>query len=138
MNDRIWVRIGGIAGLLAVGLGAFGAHALKPRLLENGTLDTWQTAALYHLVHALAMLLPWSMGGKLQPCRWFLAGIVIFSGSLYFLSLTGWTRLGIITPVGGLCFMVGWLLLALRRPANGDLPLEKKGNGAPARSREHA
>lgn len=108
-----WIRIGALVGFTAVALGAFGAHALKPALLARHSLETWQTAALYHLLHAFAILLPWSMAPpRWKPAPFFLAGIILFSGSLYLLSLTGWRWLGMITPLGGLCLLAGWLLLA--------------------------
>lgn len=119
MNPNpFWIRAGALSAFLAVALGAFGAHGLKETLTSHQSLETWQTAALYHLVHALAMLLPWSMRGRrLQPASFFLAGIALFSGSLYLLSLTGLKWLGMVTPLGGLCFLAGWLLLAIRAAA---------------------
>src|SRR5690606_38081768 len=106
-----------LAGATGVALGAFGAHALKA-IVEPAALETWRTAVLYHLVHALALLavaLAWPvlpqralrLAGALM-----LAGILLFSGSLYLLVLTGVRVLGAITPVGGAAFIAAWALLA--------------------------
>jgi len=98
-----------------VALGAFGAHALKDHLAALNMTDVWQKAVLYHLVHAVVLLLlagrptfprlPWSL---------FFIGIIVFSGSLYLLAGTGIRWLGAITPLGGLCLLAGWLVLAIR------------------------
>lgn len=105
-----WRRLGGLLAALAVMLGAFGAHALA----GNVRLDVWKTAALYHLVHAVALLLP----GLPTATRWLHAsGVVVFSGSLYLLVLLDTPSLGAVTPVGGLCFIAGWLLAAAQRAA---------------------
>lgn len=116
-----WLAAGSIGGFLGVALGAFGAHALKESLGAKG-LDIWQTAVLYQFVHSLALLATglWqqlSPAGAtpagLNAAGWcFAAGIALFSGSLYLLALTGIGRLGAITPLGGLAFLAGWLLLA--------------------------
>ncbi len=117
-----------IAGFTAVGLGAFGAHALKPTLLARGSLETWHTASLYHLVHAIALLgvALLSLGGSTthrplaQAAHCWLAGTVLFSGSLYVLALGGPRWLGPITPVGGVLLIAGWILVAFagrRSPA---------------------
>lgn len=118
-----WMRIAGILGFLAVALGAFGAHALKARLGPEWT-PIWQTAVLYHLVHALALLAlaAWSRATG-ADIRWgaipLAAGIVLFSGSLYGLALSqGQARfLGPVTPLGGAAFLAGWGWIAFR-PAN--------------------
>jgi uncharacterized membrane protein YgdD (TMEM256/DUF423 family) len=106
------LRLAGLAGFLAVALGAFGAHALQPRLELLGTAWIWQKAVLYHLAHAVA-LLALALGRPVN--RWvpllFALGIVIFSGSLYALALTNVKALGAITPLGGACFLAGWLTL---------------------------
>ena len=105
----VWTRTGAILCFLAVALGAFGAHGLEPLLEQNSAVDTWQTAATYHLFHGLAMLFPQAAGAKKgSPALFFCAGIVLFSGSLYLLSVTGIKMLGMITPFGGLCFLIGW------------------------------
>lgn len=113
-----FIRIAAIAGATAVGIGAFGAHGLESILEANSRLDTFETAVRYHFYHALALLVV-AIWHHLQPKRkileksmWsFLIGIIIFSGSLYVLSLTGITWLGAITPLGGVAFIVGWLFL---------------------------
>ena len=96
-------------GFLAVLLGAFGAHGLQERLMELNRVETWETAVFYHFIHALALfglsLMPRPSKGAVYG---FIIGILIFSGSLYVLSLTGITKLGAITPIGGLSMMVGW------------------------------
>jgi uncharacterized membrane protein YgdD (TMEM256/DUF423 family) len=100
--------------LLAVSLGAFGAHGLKEVLVRNEATAIWDKAVLYHFVHTVVMLIL-SLGQPLRRGAWlsFLAGIVIFSGSLYLLAVTGAKWLGAITPLGGLSFLLGWIWLAL-------------------------
>eukprot|EP01006_Ploeotia_vitrea_P061101 TRINITY_DN77244_c0_g1_i1.p1 TRINITY_DN77244_c0_g1~~TRINITY_DN77244_c0_g1_i1.p1 ORF type:complete len:127 (+),score=1.06 TRINITY_DN77244_c0_g1_i1:28-408(+) len=108
--------LAGLAGFSGVGLGAFGAHALKKRLVANGRLDVWQTAVQYHLLHAVALLgcyaamksSPTLDGSMKWATRFFASGILLFSGSLYGLALGGPKILGPITPLGGLLFMAGW------------------------------
>lgn len=103
---------------LAVGLGAFGAHALKGTLQANATTEVWKTAVLYHFVHAIALLVLATLPALNRAAAGlFVAGIVIFSGSLYLLALTNVKWLGAITPLGGLCFLAGWLFLVIRPPA---------------------
>jgi uncharacterized membrane protein YgdD (TMEM256/DUF423 family) len=103
------LRLAALAGFLAVALGAFGAHFFRSRLELLGTVAIWQTAVLYHLVHAVA-LLALALGRPVH--RWiaplFAAGILIFRGSLYVLAMTNLKVLGAITPIGGVCFLVGW------------------------------
>src|SRR5262249_8718239 len=98
----------------AVGLGAFGAHGLKAILSSNGTASIWEKAVLYHFIHGLMLFI---LAGRtplpLGPWLSFLVGIVFFSGSLYLLALTNVRWLGAITPIGGVCFLVGWLWLVL-------------------------
>jgi len=108
-------RISALVGFLAVALGAFGAHGLQPLLTRNGTLDVWHTATLYHLVHA-AVLLFLASRQPLPKLAWnlFLAGVVVFSGTLYLLAITNVKWLGAITPVGGLCLLGGWLVLIIK------------------------
>jgi len=105
-------RIAAAAGLLAVLLGAFGAHGLKGLLGRNGTAAIWETAVFYHFIHAV-MLFILAERKDFPVFAWwsFLAGIVIFSGSLYLLAVTNAHWLGAITPVGGLGFIAGWLAL---------------------------
>jgi len=99
-------------GFLGVLLGAFGAHGLKGLLAENGTAAIWKTAVLYHLIHAVMMFLLADRKPFPAVAWWsFLAGIVIFSGSLYVLALTNQRWLGAITPIGGLAFLGGWFCL---------------------------
>lgn len=106
------------AGLLAlaVAAGAFGAHALKAHLSAE-MLQTWETAVDYHFYHALGLLLIGVLSAALpgMPLKWpailLIAGVVLFSGSLYALALSGIKVLGAITPVGGLSFIAGWLVL---------------------------
>ncbi|HTL69905.1 MAG TPA: DUF423 domain-containing protein [Candidatus Eisenbacteria bacterium] len=105
---------------VTVAMGAFGAHALKGRL-DAAMVEVWKTAVLYQGLHALAMLLLAALAGRpasgpVSPAGWlFLAGTVLFSGSLYALALTGQKAWGAVTPVGGLCFLAGWLALAIAK-----------------------
>lgn len=106
-----FAKMAGILGFVAVALGAFGAHGLEARLIESGHLDTWQTATLYLFVHMLALFaLSFAEADKcLIVAGWsWIAGSLVFSGSLYLLSLTCLGILGAITPLGGLSFLVGW------------------------------
>ncbi|MBU2884412.1 DUF423 domain-containing protein [Gilvimarinus agarilyticus] len=103
-------------GLIAVALGAFAAHGLKHKLADN-LLSAFQTGVEYQMYHALA-LLALAILVKLTPGNWltasaglFILGTLLFSGSLYALALTGARWLGPITPIGGLCFMLGWICL---------------------------
>ncbi len=113
-----WSATGAIALALGVILGAFGAHGLRGRL-DAYLMGVYEKAVFYHFIHALGILivslLP-QAGMARQAAGWvcglLLAGIAIFSGSLYLLALTGDRVLGAITPVGGLCFIAGWLTLA--------------------------
>lgn len=109
------IRFAALFGALAVGLGAFGAHALADVLTKNGTLEIWKTASQYHFIHTLALLVLGLMGERAGK-SWclLLAGTIIFSGSLYTLALTNIKWFGAITPIGGLLMIIGWLLLALR------------------------
>ncbi|MBF0136897.1 MAG: DUF423 domain-containing protein [Magnetococcus sp. DMHC-1] len=113
-----FIFLGATNAALAVMLGAFGKHALAPIISEK-LLETWRTGAYYHLVHAVGLVLIGVLQERsVRPDRsaiagWLLlAGILIFSGSLYALVLTGLRPLGILTPFGGLCFISGWLWLA--------------------------
>jgi len=124
--DLAPVAWGAVSGLLAVGLGAFAAHALEARLPAE-RLATFTTAADYQLAHALALLATAWVGHVGRPvlaraaARAFLVGTILFSGSLYLLAVTGIRWLGAITPFGGVLFLAGWLLLAFacRRPGAG-------------------
>ena len=107
-------RLAAALCFLAVALGAFGAHALKSTLELRGTLNTWHTAVLYHFTHAIALLLLALYGASNRGAWWLLfAGIILFSGSLYAIALTNLLWLGPITPLGGLCFLAGWLWLII-------------------------
>ncbi len=113
-----WFLIAAINGFLAVAAGAFGAHGLEGRVSPRA-LEIFQTGAHYHLTHALAMGLA-ALVNRTSPAAkpariaaWlFLAGIVLFSGSLYFLGVTESYALVLVTPVGGVCFLAGWAYLA--------------------------
>ncbi len=115
--DRTFALLGALLAFLAVGAGAFGDHALRGRLTPD-LLDVFETAARYQMYHALALLaVAWVgdrwPGAASQAAGWlFVAGIVLFCGSLYLLSLTGVRWLGAVTPLGGLAFLAGWLALA--------------------------
>ena len=118
MTARLAIILGAVAMFVAVALGAFGAHALKARLAPDMTA-IWQTAVQYHAWHALALLatgvllLQWPERGAFGVAGWlFLAGIVLFSGSLYALALSGVRGLGAVTPFGGVAFLAGWAALA--------------------------
>lgn len=105
-------RIVAIIGASGVALGAFGAHALKSHLLASERLGTWETAVLYHLIHALLLaLLAHRFPSRPLPFWLCLAGIVLFSGSLYLLCLTDWSALGAVTPIGGALLIAAWLSL---------------------------
>lgn len=110
-------RIAAVLCFLAVALGAFGAHALKPILEANGTGDTWDTAVLYHLAHSVALLALALHGTQNRgACYLLIAGVAIFSGSLYLLAFTNARWLGGITPIGGVCFLAGWAWLLIAPP----------------------
>ena len=118
MTPQITTITATIFGMLSVIFGAFGAHALEPVLLENNRLGTFDTANQYHFFHALALLMVGLIDPpkSLQRLAMFASfslfwGVMIFSGSLYFLSLTDVTWLGAITPIGGVFFLFGWGLL---------------------------
>jgi len=114
MTARFALVLGSLAMFVAVALGAFGAHGLRARFLGGGG-EIWKTAALYHLVHAVALLAVSlaSLRARAAICWLFVAGIVLFSGSLYLLALTGYSWLGPITPLGGAAFLSGWVVLAV-------------------------
>ena len=116
--DKTLLLVGAVAAFLAVALGAFGAHGLRARLSPD-MLAVFETGVRYQMYHALAILIVGLILGRLdgwmfRAAAWaFTAGIVLFSGSLYLLALTGVTILGAITPIGGLAFLIGWGLLAV-------------------------
>ena len=115
--DRIFFAIGSLSGFIGVALGAFGAHALKSRL-DPDLLATFEVGVRYQMYHAFALLaVAWAQtrwpGAVLNASGWlFVAGTLLFSGSLYVLSLTGEKWLGAVAPVGGLALLGGWLCLA--------------------------
>ena len=114
MNPATATRIAAAAGLLAVALGALGAHGLKDLLAHNGTAAIWEKAVFYHFIHAV-MLFVLAERKTFPAVAWwsFLAGILIFSGSLYLLAVANARWLGAITPLGGVSFIVGWSVLLL-------------------------
>lgn len=116
----MWITIASVSGFLAVVAGAFGAHGLRARVAAE-QLAAWQTASQYHLLHSVALLALALFAARADtPIRiqgsLFVAGIVLFSGSIYLLVLTGARWLGPVTPLGGLLLIAGWLsLLGLAR-----------------------
>lgn len=114
-----FTAIAGLLGFFGVMLGAFGAHGLEERLAAHHQSENWQTATLYLFVHVVALLSLSGFGKSaglegLQRVAWFwVIGVLVFSGSLYILALTNISKLGMITPLGGLSFLIGWLLLAI-------------------------
>ena len=108
----LFARIAAALCFLAVALGAFGAHALRSMLESHGMLDVWNKAVLYHFLHAIALFALALFGTANRGAWWLLfAGIFLFSGSLYVMALTNLRWLGPIIPLGGLCFLAGWLWL---------------------------
>ena len=113
-----WVQLGSLLMFLGVVLSAFGAHALKTKIAPE-YMDVYKTAIFYHLIHALALfIVAWlttqSTDIKVQYAGLlFIVGIVLFSGTLYAISITGFKWLGMITPLGGLAFLTGWAFLFL-------------------------
>jgi uncharacterized membrane protein YgdD (TMEM256/DUF423 family) len=117
--ERLFLVLGALSAGAAVALGAFGAHALRGRL-SPAMLDVFETGVRYQMYHALALLaVAWAAarwpGAGVAAAGWFfVAGTLLFSGSLYVLTLTGARGLGAITPLGGVAFILGWLVLAWR------------------------
>jgi uncharacterized membrane protein YgdD (TMEM256/DUF423 family) len=117
MMDRTFVVAGALSALIGVALGAFGAHGLRGRL-PSDMLNVFEIGVRYQIYHALGLLAcGWAVtrwpGGVAAASGWlFVAGTIVFSGSLYLLALTGYRWLGAITPLGGVAFLVGWLALA--------------------------
>ncbi|RLB49150.1 MAG: DUF423 domain-containing protein [Deltaproteobacteria bacterium] len=120
---RRWLVAAGVSGALAVALGAFGAHGLEAALAvaEDGAkrIGWWETAAHYHLIHSVALIgVAWARStttGRAPTVAGgaFVLGVVLFSGSLYAMTLTDVRALGMVTPLGGTAFIVGWVSLAL-------------------------
>lgn len=129
-RSRTALRLAAVAGFLAVAIGAFGAHGLKDRVSPE-QLVTFEVGVRYHAYHALALLGLAALGGRLgragTVAAWcFFVGIVIFGGSLYTLALTGQRWLGMITPIGGVCFLAGWVALGVASLRSaGDPPVER-------------
>lgn len=115
-----WLALSGVSGFLAVALGAFGAHGLQSKLdaAVDGAkrLSWWQTAAHYHLMHALALAVVAVVIARAPQARYagfaFTLGTLLFSGSLYVMALGGPRWLGAVTPLGGLGFLAGWAIVA--------------------------
>jgi len=114
-----YLMIGAISGCLVVIIGAFGAHALK-EILDDYGKSIYNKAVLYHMFHSIALLIL-GLINKIQPeislsiSGWsLLFGIILFSGSLYILAITGIKSLGIITPIGGVLFIIGWVFLIIK------------------------
>lgn len=116
--ERLFIIIGALSGAMGVAAGAFGAHALRARL-EPRMLEVFETAARYQMYHALALVaVAWAAsrwpGTLTTVAGWcFVAGTLLFSGSLYAMTLTGVRALGAITPIGGVAFIAGWVCLAV-------------------------
>ncbi|MEO0446152.1 MAG: DUF423 domain-containing protein [Verrucomicrobiota bacterium] len=112
-----WVRVAAVLGACTVGLGALGAHGLEERLESAGRVGTWETATFWMAIHVLALL--FLVGGSLAVRRWvpfvFVVGILLFSGSLFLLCLTGVTKWGAVTPLGGVAFLAGWIGVAFSK-----------------------
>jgi len=115
---KLFVALGSINAFLAVALGAFGAHGLKSKVSAE-MLAVWQTGVQYHMFHALGLILLGILlhllpqAGLLQISGWLLfSGVVLFSGSLYLMVLSDLRALGAVTPLGGILFLLGWLLMA--------------------------
>lgn len=108
-----WSGIGATLLAAAVGLGAFGAHGLRGKL-DAYSMDIYQKAVFYHFIHALGILVTplLSKTGADRVCWLLFAGILLFSGSLYALAISGQRILGAVTPLGGVAFILAWLLLA--------------------------
>ena len=115
--DRLFLALGAISGFVSVGAGAFGAHALRRRLAPE-MLAAFETGARYEMFHALGLVaVAWAAsrwpGAATSAAGWlFVAGTLLFSGSLYGMALTGVRALGAVTPFGGVAFLAGWALLA--------------------------
>ncbi len=117
---KTFLVLGSVNAFLSVALGAFGAHVLKPKLTASGMMSVYETGVHYHMMHALGLILIAVLSDKLGSASlvswagWLLfTGIVLFSGSLYALSVSGVKGLGAITPIGGVSFLLGWALVAV-------------------------
>lgn len=129
MNDRIAIVLGALLAATAVGLGAYGAHGLEKQILFLGyesdatkRLDWFETGAKYHMIHAVGMIVA-GLVMERRPATWllkavpvlFLLGILLFSGSLYAMTLLSedWSKLGAVVPIGGASYIAGWVCLAV-------------------------
>src|SRR5690606_17056790 len=118
MIVRTGIITGAIFGFLSVATGAFGAHALKPALIQSGKLEVFELGVEYQFYHALALLITGVISHMLPSTKFkyatvcFLAGVILFSGSLYVLSFTSLGIFGLLTPMGGVMLLLGWALLA--------------------------
>lgn len=115
--QRKFMIIGALMAMLSVAIGAFGAHLLEP-IVGESSMKVYETGVQYHMIHALGILLIaivaglWGDSRRLEWAGWLLfVGIILFSGSLYVLTITGIKPLGIITPFGGVAFIAGWICL---------------------------
>jgi uncharacterized membrane protein YgdD (TMEM256/DUF423 family) len=119
INPQFARKTAALVGFCAVALGAFGAHMLRGHLESLGTTQTWQTGVLYHLVHAVVLLIlsSWNPIPK-WSFSLLLGGVIVFSGSLYLLAVTGFRWFGAITPLGGLAMLAGWFALCLKPKEN--------------------
>lgn len=120
MTARLIIQLAALLGALSVGIGAFAAHGLRKMLEAAGRFETFETAVRYQFFHTLALLavgVLWYLKPELRSLgtvAWlWLGGILVFSGSLYVLCLTGITKLGAVTPIGGVLFIAGWIVLLL-------------------------
>lgn len=139
-KQQVFIWVSGITGALAVIAGAFGTHGLD-KVISEESIAIWEIAVRYHFYHAIPMLVLalasdalWQKRATLIASVLFLAGILIFSGSLYLLALTGLRWLGMITPIGGLALILGWAtlcLLAVTRKTAGQ-PTTHRAGEAPA------
>jgi uncharacterized membrane protein YgdD (TMEM256/DUF423 family) len=112
-----WTSVAAVLLALAVAIGAFGAHGLRGRI-DDYSMTIYERAVLYHFIHALGLLIVSMMprpAGINWPAWLLLAGIVLFSGSLYVLAVTGIRALGAVTPFGGVAFIAGWIALAIQK-----------------------
>lgn len=114
MKDNFWIVIGGIFGFTAVALGAFGAHSLRD-VLNKEMLEIYKTGVLYHLIHSVIIASIGLLGkAKYNLAGWFLSiGIILFSGSLYVYSISTIKIFVMITPIGGISFLIGWSLIII-------------------------
>jgi len=119
LSPKQTLQAGATFGFLSVAVGAFGAHALKPTLISHGSLDTFELAVRYQFFHALALLIIGVMMEKINTrvlsysATLMVAGILLFSGSLYALAFQAGKAMAFATPIGGVCFLAGWILLFL-------------------------